>query len=64
MRELPLKGGCEFDALSEWRKFVCFHDGTRKKVKQEYSRRERRFFRKEIKEELASCIAEVHDLEE
>ena len=52
MREtrLRLQSGCEYDALTDWRKVESFQAGERKKIKRGYRKRVRRSFREFLKE--------------
>ena len=40
-REIPLKGGDEYDGLTRWRKFLYWKPGERKAIKRGFNRRER-----------------------
>jgi hypothetical protein len=42
---IPLKGGDEYDALTRWRKLLKFRPGQRKKAKQSYAKRMRKWFK-------------------
>ncbi len=50
MKRIPLKGGAEFDALTSWRRVLCYLDrpGVAKKIKRKYNKR----FRAHAKQEL------------
>jgi hypothetical protein len=39
---VPIKGSPERDALTDWRRFLCFKPGERKAAKKSFSRRVRR----------------------
>jgi hypothetical protein len=54
MMELPLKGGAEHDALTDWRKRLCYtsRSGACRKAKKSYRRRCRRTIKRKID---ASC---------
>jgi hypothetical protein len=50
MNRIPLKGGAEFDALTGWRKVLCYLDrpGVTKKIKRKYNKRVRAYAKQEI----------------
>jgi hypothetical protein len=45
-REIPLKGGDEYDALTTAKKYYGFRAGTRKKIKARFNRRARKASKK------------------
>lgn len=51
-QELPFKSGDEQDALSGWRRVLRFRPGERKKTKNVYARRVRRWARKMLRREV------------
>jgi hypothetical protein len=57
LRDIPIKNWDEFEAF--YFKDIGFHSGVKKKIKQKFNRRERRFIRKKIKEELPEYILEA-----
>ena len=57
-RDIPLKGGMEFDALTKWKNYCSFKAGTRQEIKKKFNRRERRIIRRLIKADLYNYIAE------
>lgn len=44
-REIPLKGGAEYDALTRAKRFHGFAPGERKKIKRGFNKRVRAFVR-------------------
>ena len=53
-RTEPMKGGDEYDALTGWRRVMCYLDrsGVAKKVKRKYNKRVRQAGKKEIRQEI------------
>lgn len=47
---IPMKGGAEFDALTGWRRLLCWKPGQRKAAKKSYARRLRRLLKREAKD--------------
>lgn len=60
-RSIPMKNGIEYDALTEWKNYLNFRSGIRKEIKQEFNKRERRFVKKQLREELAEYIKETKE---
>ena len=60
-RDIPLKGGMEFDALTNWRKAYNFKSGVRQEVKRKFNRRERRIIRKRIRESISEYITDARE---
>ena len=51
-RTTPMKGGDEYDALTGWRRVMCYLDrsGVAKKVKRKYNKRVRQEGKNETKD--------------
>jgi hypothetical protein len=49
MRDVPLKTADEYDALTQWKKYVNWEAGIRKKIKVKFNRRARRAVKIRIK---------------
>lgn len=49
----PMKGGHEYDALTKWRRVLCYLDrsGVAKKIKRKYNKRVRQAGKKEVRTE-------------
>lgn len=52
-RTTPLKGGDEYDALTGWRRVMCYlgRSGVAKKVKRKYNKRVRQAGKEEVNNE-------------
>ena len=50
----PMKGAEEYDALTKWRRVICYlsKSGVAKKIKRKYNKRVRQSGKKEIKQEI------------
>jgi len=61
MRDIPLRGRDEQDALTGWKRFFCFKAKTRSKIKEGFNRRERRLIRKRIKANILEYTRESRE---
>jgi hypothetical protein len=50
-QELPFKSGDEQDALTGWRRVIRFRPGERKRIKNTYVRRVRRWVKRMLRRE-------------
>ena len=66
--EIPLKGGCEVDAFTPWRKLLCYmqRPGVVKKIKRAYNKRVRQYTKIELATEFDEHLEFAHldDMEE
>ena len=44
MKRMPIKTGDEYDALTKFKKFLCFKPGERKAIKRAYNKKERKWY--------------------
>ena len=51
-RTTPMKGGDEYDALTNWRQLLCYlgRSGVAKKIKRQYNKRVRKEGKNETKD--------------
>jgi len=50
-RDIPLKGGDEYDALTGWKRFIYFRPGERKAIKRGFNQRERHVQKNKLRKE-------------
>ena len=61
LRDVPIKTLDEYEALTGWRKYVYWKSRERKKIKQKFNRRNRRYIRMEIKGRIPEMVSEAKE---